>query len=163
MKPAELIYLLLLIGLLVLLAGYFGGKQFQTLRGLRRQPDLSDEDRRYMRRQGIRRLVCCGLMLLLAGLLVGTLFIEPAYQEMSQRVEQGQQDAADKDFFRFFMAYWIAILFVVFSLIALAGFDFWAIARFGMRHRRQLQASHRAILHQEIARLRRQRNGESEA
>ncbi|HVI52708.1 MAG TPA: hypothetical protein VM661_15975, partial [Candidatus Sulfotelmatobacter sp.] len=67
------------------------------------------------------------------------------------------------DFARFFATYWIAVLFVLFVLIALAGVDFWAIARYGARHRRQLKADHRAMLLADVARFRRQRNGDSDA
>jgi hypothetical protein len=164
-NPAEFGFSLVLVVLLLILAGYFGWRQIQTLRGLRRPSDESAEDRKYLRRQAIRRLVCCGLMLLLAGLLVGTLFLEPGYQEMTRDLERDGPEAASQEhkaFARFFTSYWIAILFVLFALIALAGFDFWAIARYGMRHRRQLKADHRALLHEEIARYRRQRNGEGE-
>jgi hypothetical protein len=165
--PAELAFHLVLIVLLLFLAGYFGWKQFQTLRGLRRSTETA-EDRRFLRRQAIRRLVCCGLMLLLAGLIMGNLFLDTSYREMLQERERGRERGVEavaeehRDFARFFTAYWAATLFVLFTLITLAGFDFWAIARFGMRQRRQLQADHRAILHEEIARFRRQRNGEGE-
>jgi hypothetical protein len=165
--PAELIFFVVLIVLLLLLAGYFGWKQLQTLRGLRRPSSETAEDRRFLHRQAIRRLVCCALMLLLAGLLIGNLFLDSSYREMMDErkrdLERGVEASQEhKDFARFFTAYWAATLFVLFTLITLAGFDFWAIARFGLRQRRQLQADHRAILHEELARFRRQRNGESE-
>jgi hypothetical protein len=163
-NPAELTFSLVLAVVLLLLAGYFGWKQVQTLRGLRRSSAESAEDRRYLRRQAIRRLVCCGLMLVLAGMLGGNLIIEPTFQEMIRQPPPAGQAVSEeqKDFARFFTVYWAAFMFVLFALIALAGFDFWAIARFGLRHRRQLQADHRAILLQEVARFRRQRNGEGE-
>jgi hypothetical protein len=167
-NPAELTFSLVLIVLLGFLAGYFGWKQVQTLRGLRRHPDEPAADRHYLRRQAIRRLVCCGLMLVLAGLLLGNLFLDRGYREVTRALENRPPEGANevsqehKDFARFFTAYWAATLFVLFTLIALAGFDFWAIARFGMRHRRQLQAAHRALLHEEVARIRRQRNGDGE-
>ena len=50
------------------------------------------------------------------------------------------------------------ILGVVIGLL-LAALDFWSTARFGLRHRRQLQADHRALLKEEVARLRSRRNG----
>jgi hypothetical protein len=165
-NPSELAFFILLTVLLVGLAGYFAWKQVQTLRALRTQPQPSAEDRGYLRRQAVRRLVCCALMLVLAGLLVGYLMIDPHYRAMIRDLEanppaDGGVPPGDRDFARFFAAYWVAFLFVLFVLIALAMVDFWAIARFGMRHRRQLQADHRALLHEEIARLRRRHNGES--
>jgi hypothetical protein len=107
-------------------------------------------------------------MLVLAGLLVGSLLIEPSYQEMAEKLKkqqpQGPEAVAqeDWDFARFFAAYWTAALLVLFVLLMLAGADFWAIARFGARHRRQLQADHRAGLKEELARLRRRYNGDGE-
>jgi hypothetical protein len=166
-NSSELVFSLFLIVLLLALAGYFAWRQVQTLRGLRAQPQPSAEDRRYLRRQAVRRLVCCALMLVLAGLLVGSVILEPRYQALTRTLEENQpakpEDVPqeDREFARFFTAYWIAALFVLFVLIALAAVDFWAIARFGMRHRRQLQADHRALLHEELARLRSRRNGES--
>jgi len=41
----------------------------------------------------------------------------------------------------------------------LAAVDVWAIARFGLRHHRQLQADHRDGLKRDVARLRQERNG----
>ena len=167
MNPAELIFSLVLIVVLLLLAGYFGWRQFQTLRSLRQAPGPSPEDRSYLRRQAVRRLVCCTLMVVLAGLLSGSLAIEPGYQKLRRELEPPRDAAVvpqeHKDFARFYAAYWIATLLVVFALIGLAGVDFWAIARYGARHRRQLKADHRAELHEEVARIRRQRNGESGA
>ena len=50
-------------------------------------------------------------------------------------------------------------LLLVFAMILLAAFDFWAIARFGIRHHRQIQEDRRAMLESHAARLRSQRNG----
>src|SRR5437764_9767901 len=157
--PAELFFLVALAAVLVGLAGYFGWRQVQTLRGLAGQPA---EDRSYLRRQAVRRLVCCTLMVVLAGLLLGNIFLEPHLQEMSRQLAQQQGEASqeNKEFARFFGVYQGAALIVLFALLLLAAVDFWAIARFGMRHRRQLQADHRASLHEEIARLRRRHNGD---
>jgi hypothetical protein len=164
-SSSELAFVLVLTALLLGLAGYFGWRQVQTLRSLRSQPA---DDRPFLRRQAIRRLVCSALMLVLAGLLVGSLLIEPSYQEMAAKHKrqppQGPEAVAqeDWDFARFFAAYWMAALLVLFVLLLLAGADFWAIARFGARHRRQLQADHRAGLKEELARLRRRYNGDGE-
>jgi hypothetical protein len=162
--PSELGFLILVTVLLLGLAGYFGWRQFQTLRSLYSEPA---EDRAFLRRQAVRRLVCCGLMLVLAGLFVGDLLLlEPSYQEVIRQRPQppaGEPMSQEReDFARLFAVFWIAVLCVLFALLALAGADFWAIARFGARHRKQLQADHRAGLKEEIARLRRRHNGNGE-
>jgi hypothetical protein len=162
-NPSERAFLILLVVLLLALAGYFAWRQIQTLRSLRSQPA---DDQSYLRRQAIRRLICCALMLVLAGLLAGSFLLEPIYQEMRREIAQQPPGAPvreeHRDFARFFTAYWGAALCVLFVLLLLAGVDFWAIARFGVRHRRQLQADHRAELQAELARFRRRHNGNGE-
>jgi hypothetical protein len=163
-NPSELAFLIVMIVLLVGLAGYFGWRQLQTLGSLRTQPA---EEQPYLRRQAIRRLICCVLMLVLAGMLLGSLPLDASLQEMRRELErrpQGDEAVPEehKDLFRLYVTYWMAALCVLFALLALAAVDFWAIARFGARHRRQLQADHRAGLKEEIARLRRRHNGNGE-
>jgi hypothetical protein len=165
-NPGELSFTLVLIVVLLGLAGYFGWRQIQALRGLRGQPDLPREDRRYVRRQGVRRLVCCVLMVVLAGMLVGWFFLHPHYREVSLQLDQrakGEDITPEqRTFLRLFAIYWIAALFMLFMIFVLAAVDFWAITRFGLRHHRRLQADHRAELEEQVARLRARRNGQSD-
>lgn len=60
-----------------------------------------------------------------------------------------------------YSSYWLVALLVVLGILSLAAVDFWAIRRFGLRHFRQIQADRRAMLEDQIARFRRQRNGRS--
>jgi hypothetical protein len=57
------------------------------------------------------------------------------------------------------VSYWSAVLLLVLAIVFLAAFDFWAIARFGLRHHRQIQADRRTMLENHAARHRSQRNG----
>ncbi len=156
MDPAELAFMMVLIVLLLAVAGYFGWRQVQTLRGGGGAPG---DERRYAVRQAWRRLFCCGLMVLVAVMLGGWFFLDPDFRALHARAQADPLTAADKDFTRFMAVYWGVVLLAVFALLALAAADSLAIARFGMRQRRQLQADHRAQLEEQLARLRQQRNG----
>src|SRR5204863_5194109 len=61
-----------IVVVLLVLAGYYGWRQVQALRRLRSAGDLPQEERTYIRHQAWRRLFCCGLMVLLAGMLIGS-------------------------------------------------------------------------------------------
>lgn len=165
MEASELTWVLVLSGALLALAVYFGWRQVRALRGLSGR-QLADEERRFVRRQAVRRLFCCALMVILAGLLVGTVYLEPEYQELTRQLKERNERGGgaavpddEKQFARFFAGYWIAMLLVLFVLLALAAADFWAVARFGHRQHRRLEADHRAELEQQLARLRHRRNG----
>jgi hypothetical protein len=54
----------------------------------------------------------------------------------------------------------ISVLVVVLILLGLAGADFLAIRRYGQRHYRQIQKGRRAMIEEELARLRSRRNGQ---
>jgi hypothetical protein len=156
-----------LVAVLVGVAVYFGRRQLRALRALRSASDLGPEDRIYIRSQAYRRLVCSVLLLVLAGLWTGYFFLEgPLRQVERERVEQTAQDPSapvqpeHKDFLRHYTAYSIAVLLVLMLLLLLAAADVWAIARFGQRHHRQLRADLQATLADDLARLRKQGNGQ---
>jgi cytochrome c-type biogenesis protein CcmH/NrfG len=155
-----------LVPVLIGVALFFGWRQLRALRSLRTGPELDAADRAYVRSQAYRRLVGSVLLLVLAGLLAGSFFLEAPLQQVHQeRAAQTAHDpsapaqAEHKDFLRQFAAYWIAVLLVLMLLLALVAADVWAIARFGQRHRRQLRDDLRAMLASEVARIRRQGNG----
>jgi len=131
----------ILLALLLLgLAGLFA---WRSLAALRPPGTLDAEDRRFHRNQAWRRLACSVLMVVCAGLIVGWFFLE---DQLSQSADLS-------------VLYWVAVLLLVLAIIFLATCDFWAIARFGLRHHRQIQADRRAMLESHAARLRSQRNG----
>jgi hypothetical protein len=87
----ELLFGILLVAILLVMAAIFAWRQWLTLRGLRDDADLSTEDWRYTHNQAWRRLVCAGLMVILAVLLGSTLFIGKPIDEMVARGEAGKQ------------------------------------------------------------------------
>jgi hypothetical protein len=167
-NPTKLAFASLLVVLLVGLAGYYAWRQVQTLRGLRGSENLPPEDRRYVRNQAWRRLVGCLLMALFAALLAGWFFLglDARANELAQMGEAARAQAERPDMspeqqrsLYFCMLYLIAALLVLLGMVCTAGFEFWAIRRFSLRHRRQIQADCRAMIERQVALLRSQRNG----
>ena len=74
---SELIFGGILVVVLLALAAYYGVRQIQTLRALRIADDRSLEERAYSRKQAWRRLISSVLMVILAGLLAGSVAFTP--------------------------------------------------------------------------------------
>jgi len=163
----EIILTLGLAGLLLGLGCYFIVRQRQALRNLKGDVVLSVEDRRYLEKQAKRRIVNSILMFVFAGFLLGWVFLAPtlpAVEEGQAAAEKKPLDEDQKARVRLATYYWILALVVLFAILILACADFLATARFGLRHQRQLQGERRAVIEEEIERLRqfrRERNGQS--
>jgi hypothetical protein len=161
----QLVYGILIVAVLVGLALYYAWRQWQTL-GKLRSADVPPDEYLFLRNQAYRRLAGCALMLLLAGLFVGLLFLEkPAAElvgfgeEARARDEHPEMDAAQKSFFRFYGGYTIVVLLVLMAIIGLAGYEIFAIRRFSLHHLKKIQAERRAMIESETARIRSERNG----
>jgi hypothetical protein len=165
-EPNQIAFTSLLIVVLLALAGFTVWREWLTWRRSERKIDLSPEDRLYVRWQVRRRLACAALMVLLAGLLALSFILEgPANQLVAQgeaaraRGEWAPLDPEQERFFHLWGGFWIVALLVLLAIIILAGLDFLAIRRYGQRHMRQIQADRRAMIENQIARVRSQRNG----
>jgi len=165
--PTQLVFGIALVVVLVALAGYYAWRQVQTLRGLR-GAEGPPEDRLYGRALAYRRLVCSGLMLVFAAMLVGAFFLQERAAEVGRQGEEAQArgqeiqlDPEQRSFVHFFGTYWIIALLVLLAIVGLAAADLWAIRRFGLRQHRKIQAERRAMIERQVARLRRERNGHS--
>jgi hypothetical protein len=163
---AELTFFGILIPLLLALGLFFGWRQVRMLRALRPGSELGPTDRLYLRSQVYRRLVCSALLLILAGLLAGSFWLDQSRRRVEQeRAEQlARNPAAPRQpeheaFVQQFTLYWILVLLVVMVLLALVAADVWAIARFSQRQHRQLRMDLRDTLARELERLRQQGNG----
>ena len=153
----QIIFGVLIVVVLVGLAAFYVWRQIQTLRRLRQAADLSHEERQYTHRQAWRRLLGSVLMLVLAGLMAGSLVLEgPANEHLKN---EAPPDPARQQFWNFYSLYWIVTLLVLLSVIVLAALDLFAIRRFGKRQYRQIQEDRRAMIKDELTRLRSQRNG----
>ena len=157
---------IVLIILLLGMAAFFGWRQVQTLRRLRQTPDLPPEDRLYTRNQAQRRLVSSVLMVVLAGLLAVHFAFEDRINQLFDQAAHNRQlgeavpaDPEQQRFIDFYGTFWVVTLLVLLSMIGLAAVDYFAIRRYARRHYRQIQQDRRAMIENEIARLRSQRNG----
>jgi hypothetical protein len=75
-EPSQIIFGGLLVVGLLGMAGYFIWRQARTLQWLRTANDLSPDERRYTRNQAWRRLLCSGLLVVLAGMLATSFVLE---------------------------------------------------------------------------------------
>jgi len=151
----------LIVVTLLSLAGYFGWRQYQALRDLPSEESMSDEDRRYFRRQAWRRLVGCALMVILAGLLSAWYLLGPNEQALIL-IEQAQKQPATPEQQRILgqgLLYLSAAFLVLLALVLVAGLDFLAIRSYGLRHYRRIQSDRRDMIQRQLIRLRGERNG----
>ena len=164
MSLTQILFTALLILVLLALAGYYAWRQVQTLRGLRHDDVMPPEDRRYLRHQAWRRLACSALMVVFAGLLAGSFFVEFRAQDLVDigdaaraRNERPDLDPEQRRFVNFYTLYWVSALLVLLGMMGTALYDLVAIRRFGQRHFRKLQADRRAMIERQAARLRQER------
>jgi hypothetical protein len=162
---AEPILGALIVVVLVVLAVWFGQKQIEVLRDRPAVDNLVPEDQRYVRRQAWRRLVGCGLMLALAGLLTGWYLFgfhefanellalpEPVDGRSVRTPEQDQM-------LRYCLYYFIGAIAVLLGMLGVAALDLLSIRSYALRHHRQIMADRRAMIERQVARLRQEGNG----
>lgn len=162
----EYVWGVLIIVVLVLLTVYYGWRQVQTLAWLRQRDVLPPDDRDYYRRRSYRRLLGCGLTLLLALLFAG-LFWFDILGELDRLVALGRTaretgttlTAQEREFLQFGFRYLGAILAVLFAWLCLALVDFVATRRYGQRKRKRIRDDREAMLARQLPLLRRSRNG----
>jgi ABC-type Fe3+ transport system permease subunit len=162
---SQIIFGTLLVLLLVLLAGYFGWQQLQSLRRLRTQ-SLPDDESNWERRKAYRRLISCALLLVMAALLGGLLvFYEPTAERLAEERKNFAVGEAppftpeEKVFLRVYYGMWIGFLLALLAVVLLAGMDLWATRRYGLSQYRKLQADRRAMIERQANRMRQERNG----
>jgi phosphatidylglycerophosphate synthase len=167
MEPNQLGFTLILSAVLVALAVYFGRQQVLTLRALGSLGAVNRDERHYLRSQAYRRLVCSVLMVAIAGLLIGWLFIQAQHEELQKelRIAQAENPEAmpteeHRNFANWFRVYLSTALLVLLLLLVLATMDFWATARYGLTQHRKLLADRKAMFDEEMNRKRQERNGQ---
>jgi hypothetical protein len=164
----QIVFGVLIVAATAALGAYYGWRQWQTLRRLRADTTMSDEERSFVRHLAWRRLAGSAALLLFAALFVGMFFLErPLAQLMPQgeeaRAQEGQRELKPelREFLRFYVGYWITVLLLLLAIIALAGYEFFVIRRYSVRQLRRIQDERRAMIASETARLRRERNGQA--
>lgn len=161
MDHVETTVALAIAAVLFAVATFFLVRQKQTLAAIRYQTEMPAGQRAYLWRQFQRRLVGSMLLFLLGGLLVCSLFLdyEPLRQPL-QELPPEQQDAA-KQAFRVITIYWMTFLMLLMVALALAVFDFWDTARFGMQQQKLLFQQHQEMLEADLAELKYRHGGSS--
>ena len=163
----------LIAGILLGLSLFYGWRQKQSLGRARDDADLSDDDRNYLRHQARLRLAGCTLMLAMAAMLVANfaLGLEQRAEEIGNQVPirkaQGQVDAQgkviytaeEKHFLLLYEFFWITFLLTLLGIVVLAGLDLLATHRYRRRYLQQIAADRRAMLEEQVGRLRSERNG----
>ena len=158
MDPVELTYALGLAVLLIAIAVFFALRQRQTLAILRHDTEMATDDRRFLHRQVVRRLMSSALLFLLGPLLLGGFLLEANLKELHPPEPLAEMPESAKESFRLLTGYWIATLLVFLTIMVLAVFDLVATARYGARKRRQLVEDRRAALEADVDRLQRDRH-----
>ncbi len=144
----------------------FAFRQLQTLRGLRHQPEMGADELRYLTRRSYARLIGSALLLVLAVLLAGLHFFH-ILDRLDALVAAGPQARAEgkqltpeqHDFVNFAYTYVGIIALVVLLLLVGSFFDTLATRRYGMRQRKRIRDDRRAMLEEQLARLRQEREG----
>jgi uncharacterized iron-regulated membrane protein len=160
----QILFGIALVVVLLGVAGFYGWRQVRLLRDL--PPEGLGEEELHLRRRAWRRLISCVLMVVLAVLLAGALlYLEEPAQRLADQVDALGPQAAEmpehRAFVNFYSYYWIAFLLVLLVLVVLAGFDLWAVRRFGLRQLRRLQEDRRAMIARQSALLRERRDQEN--
>jgi hypothetical protein len=146
----------------------FAFRQIQTLRGVRQQPEMGADEVRYLTRRSYARLVGSALLLVLAVLLAGLHFFH-ILDRLDALVAAGPQAKAEgkqltpeeHDFVNFAYTYVGVIALVVLLLLVGSFFDTLATRRYGMRQRKRIRDDRRAMLEEQLARLREEREGKT--
>jgi hypothetical protein len=166
METSEILYGGAFVVVLLGLAGYYGWRQVRTLRSSRAPDDRSEEERRFSSRQAWRRLVGSGLMVIVAGMLVGFVAFNHSIRRFSDRAEEARQnndehvlDPEEQAFAATYAVYCIVFLLVLLAILGIAALDLLAIRRFGRRQILKIQSDRRAMIEREVARMRKDRNG----
>jgi H+/gluconate symporter-like permease len=156
---SQIVFGVVLVLALLAVAGFFGWRQLLTLRRLRADPYLPDEERSYERSKAYRRLVSSVLMLVLA-VLLGCLLA--FYETPAQQIADEDPPAftpEQKLFLRIWGGSWVAFLLILMVVVLLAAADLWATRRYALRQYRKLQEDRRAMIERQAGRIRQERNG----
>src|SRR5262249_39663534 len=137
---------------LVAVAVYFASAQWRTFQTI--DIKLPADQRSYLMKQSSRRLFGSFVLLLLAAMLAGSVFLDYDPLRMSpEEVPQVEREAA-KASVRFLIFYFMTMLLLVMVILTLAVFDFWATARNSVRLQKELFHEHQEILAAELEELR---------
>ena len=154
MAWSEIVFGSLLVVVLLLLSSYFGWRQLVVLRKLRAET-LPGAEAQYERRMAYRRLVSCGLTLLLGLILAGALLLfDPAFM----KIPATELTPDQRQMLRVWGGSWVAILLLLLVVVGIAAVDLWSTRRHALQQFRKLQADRRAMIQRQTMRLREERD-----
>jgi hypothetical protein len=162
---------LILAVLLVSLGVGAAYRQRAMLRRLREDRYLPSDDRAYLRGQVRRRLAVSAVLVVVGGMIIGHYAsgMDARLDEISTRkqaananppAEPDPADEQDREFTRFVIVYWIAVLGLLFVAVCLAVFDFWATRRYWMAQYRRIKQDHDTKLQRDLAVYRQAKDNE---
>jgi len=147
---------------LVLLGFISGYMQIHSLRDLNARAHVPSDELNFLRRRHRRRLFAGVLMMLIGGLITYTFLsgtearasaiadaniAKPALAEGEAKVIPEE----DKAFVRYYTAFWIGVISLVFVLLSVAMWDGWASRRYWMTVYRRLRDEHNTQLRRDLA------------
>ena len=153
----------LIVAVPIMLLGFISGyMQITGLRDLNARAHVPSDELNFLRRRHRRRLFAGVLMLLIGGLITYTFVsgmearasaIADAKSEKPPLADGEQKviPEEDKAFVRFWGAYWIAVISLVFVLLSVAVWDGWASRRYWMVVYRRLREEHNTQLRRDLA------------
>ena len=162
---------LMLAVLLVTLGVGAALRQRAVLRRLREERYLPSDERAYLRGQVRRRLAVSVVLVVVGGMIAGYYLsgMDARMDEIGNRerraaanppAEPEPPNEQDREFAKFVGAYWIAILLLLFVVVCLAVFDFWATRRYWMALYRQIKQDHDTKLQRDLAVYRQAKDNE---
>lgn len=138
MDPLGITLGLIIAIAMIAVAAYFAWRQRIVMQSLGFDDRISSDHRRYLIKQSWRRLFGSIVLLVLAGMLIGSLFLNYDPKQMS------------RDELRFVTIYLMTMLLLVLVILSLAVFDFWATARHSVQQQKQLFREHQEQLQAEL-------------
>ena len=164
---------LLLSGTLLLFGGVTVWFQLRARRILRARQFVPSDEAAYFGRRTRLRLVN-GVLLSVIGLLIGGAYLtglERRADDLGEHKPEAdpddaavkpQMDADQKFFVRSWAAYWIAVLVLVFVVLAIAFRDAWATRAYAMKQFAHIREEHEVKLRRDLAVYRQHRANASD-
>lgn len=129
---------------LFLAAAHFAWRQRVTLATLRFDTRMPPEQRHYLLKQCQRRTFGSVLLFVLAGMMIGSLFLDFKPHEGAADPEAARRAV------RLLSIYFISMLMVLMVILILAIVDFWATARYSFQQRKRLLQEHQDMLEADL-------------
>ena len=159
MDPLGMVIGVLIAAVLVVVAVYFAWRQQTTLHEMGFNTGLTQDHRHYLLRQCQRRIFGSFLLVLLAAMMIGSLFLDFDPQQIAANAGPPlERDAVVKQSVQFLSFYFISMLLVLMAILIVAVIDFWATARFSFRQQKQLLQEHQEMLQAELMEHRNRRS-----